>query len=370
MNENWDMIESVLVIGAGWVGRQIAACLHQAGFATYIHDTSPETAYDAKAWIAKELTSLKAQPFDMATSTMGSVELDVTDIAASELAITLEDAESNAADLKIFKGNEDETLDPPTQATDETACYEEPKPLEEVDNIASQVADDVMPLKVIDEHQVHVIEQLSELDSVDLVIECVPEMIGIKKRTLRTISKQFGKPTIIASNSSYFVPSILSKFVAYPERFAHCHFHVPVLRPSVVDIVGCEHTDASVLDKLTGLVEKTGHKPIRLKREHPGYVFNWLLQAVLKAALELKVNDVAEIEDIDNAWATVTGMPLGPFGIMDQIGLDVVEHTLHNSKWSDDQSPQVDELLSILKPLIAEGRLGKKTLGGFYQYGE
>ena len=203
---------------------------------------------------------------------------------------------------------------------------------------------------------------------IDLVIECVPEQVSIKKRVLKKLGQLSPAPVIIASNSSYFVPSLLSKYVAAPERFANIHFHVPVLKDSVVDIVGSASTLPQVVSRLKELTERIGHEPLMLRNEHPGYVFNWILQAVLKSSLELAALDVADPQDIDKSWKAVTGMPVGPFGMMDRIGLDVIEQVLSNSKWSDIPGATIEDMQKILTALTDSGNLGVKSGQGFYSY--
>ncbi len=204
--------------------------------------------------------------------------------------------------------------------------------------------------------------------SIDLVIESVPEQISLKKRVLSQLSAQYAAPTIIASNSSYFTPSVLSRFVSSPERFAHFHFHVPVQHESVADIVGCERTQPAVIDQLCELSNRIGQAPLRLRNEHPGYVFNWLLQSLLRSALELVARDVTDPAEIDRSWKAVTNMPLGPFGMMDRIGLDVIEQVLSNARWADTDQVSLERLIEILQGPLKQGNLGVKTGRGFYDY--
>ncbi len=201
----------------------------------------------------------------------------------------------------------------------------------------------------------------------DLIIECVPEQASLKRKVLKAYSQDFNSPTLLVSNSSYFVPSQLSRYVTSPDRFAHLHFHVPVHAATLVDIVPCAECNPEVLIALEVFAKRIGQTPIIQTVENPGYIFNWLLQFVLSGALELVDKQVANPQQVDLAWTTVTKMPLGPFGIIDRIGVDVVYQVMQNARWSSND-PKLERLMEILQPLIDSGRLGWKTGSGFYEY--
>jgi 3-hydroxybutyryl-CoA dehydrogenase len=171
----------------------------------------------------------------------------------------------------------------------------------------------------------------------------------------------------VASNSSYFVPSTFSKHVRHPERYAHFHFHVPIWKATVVDVASGPQTSEETLERLSLLAKKIGQTPIVQRRENSGYVFNAMLKSVLKSALELLDRDVATAEDIDLAWTKATGMPIGPFGIMDQIGLDILVQTMSNGRFVDGDEVWCP-LIAKLQPYIDAGHLGVKTGKGFYNY--
>ncbi len=282
-------IERVMIVGAGWVGRQIAARMAQHGVRVWLFDRYPSVTEQALLW----MQSIVHDP-----------------IESSSPYVTRE----------------------------------------WLPNIA-------------------IAEQISQ-PQVDLVIESVPEQLSLKKRVLGEIGLNHPAPTLIASNSSYFTPSILSKFVASPERFAHFHFHVPVQHESVTDIVGSNASDPAMIDRLAELSLRIGQAPLRLRRENPGYVFNWLLQALLRASLELVAKDVVDPAEVDRSWKAVTNMPLGPFGIMDRIGLDVIEQVLSNARWAENDSVSLDRLIEVLQGPLSQGHLGFKTQQGFYDYRE
>ncbi|QDV23799.1 3-hydroxyacyl-CoA dehydrogenase NAD-binding domain-containing protein [Aureliella helgolandensis] len=316
-------IDHAVIVGAGWVGRQIAARMAQHGLWVTLVDKSQEVCDDAWQW-------LKTLP------------------APSE----------NAAGVGVAAPS----------VTDSTPLPVEPSWMERIAMSCSLAEVFTTPLREAAEGDAADGMELAR--KIDLVLECVPEQVSIKKRTLRQISKLAGTDTIIASNSSYFVPSMLSAYVTEPRRFAHLHFHVPVLRDSVADIVGCDATDPAVVEALREMVVRIGIEPLLLRREHPGYIFNWLLQSVLKSALELTALDVADPDTIDQSWKAVTGMPLGPFGMMDRIGLDVIEQVLSNARWASPTEVDSAQLLALVQQHTEQGRLGTKTGRGFYDYSE
>lgn len=313
-------IERVIIVGAGWVGRQVAAKLASRGLRVGLVDRTVDIAREAREWISHCIDSddpLNQQsPLNADSSPAASPRTVLDRHAANQIRAEI----PWLAAVDVLAGLDELTRE-------EIACW---KP--------------------------------------QLVIECVSEQISLKRRVLRRLGELIAADCIIASNSSYFVPSLLSKFVSSPERFAHLHFHVPVLRNSVADIVGCEQTMPEVLDRLTELTQRVGQYPLLLRHEHPGYVFNWLLQAVLKAALELVAQDVVDAADVDRSWKSVTGMALGPFGLMDQIGLDVIEQVLSNARWVPRNSITDQQLLQIIRPMIEAGTLGIKSGIGFYNY--
>jgi len=280
-------IQHVLIVGAGWVGRQIAARMAQHGVDVWLFDRNRAVCDRSLEW----MRSMVNDPIESSSPAVSADWL--------------------------------------------------PK---------VQIADQIL------------------VPGVELVVESVPEQISLKKRVLSEISDRYPPPTIITSNSSYFTPTMLSRFVVAPERFAHFHFHVPVQHESVADIVGCDSTDARVIDRLCELSARIGQAPLRLRHEQPGYVFNWLLQSLLRASLELVAKDVTDPSEIDRSWKAVTNMPLGPFGMMDRIGLDVIEQVLSNARWADEDNISLDRLIEVLQAPLRKGDLGVKSGKGFYDY--
>ena len=203
--------------------------------------------------------------------------------------------------------------------------------------------------------------------SIGLLIESVSEQSSVKRKVLQKYSAAYPDTVIIASNSSYFLPSQLSRYVEQPHRFAHLHFHVPVAYATLVDIIGGPECKPEIVDQLEKFATSIGQTPLVQHVENPGYVFNWLLQSLLKSALELIDRNVATPDQIETAWKTVTKMPIGPIGIIDRIGVDVVLQVLRNASWNQTDD-SMNRLMAILEPLVDQGKLGWKSGEGFFKY--
>ncbi|MFN9436507.1 MAG: 3-hydroxyacyl-CoA dehydrogenase NAD-binding domain-containing protein [Planctomycetota bacterium] len=201
----------------------------------------------------------------------------------------------------------------------------------------------------------------------DLLLESVPEHVSLKRRILKGYSQVFPPSTLIASNSSYFTPSTFSEHVVAPERYAHFHFHVPIWKATIVDIASSPLTSDQTRARLVDLACRIGQTPIVNRVENTGYVFNWMLKSLLQSALQLLDRGVATPEEIELAWRKATGMPAGPFGIMDQIGLDVIHQTMSHARFVEGDASW-GPLLDHVERLVQNGSLGVKSGRGFFEY--
>lgn len=203
---------------------------------------------------------------------------------------------------------------------------------------------------------------------IDLISESVVEDPKIKGQVFAQFNRLCPPRTIFTTNASTLLPSMFAQETGRPARFAAMHFHPPVWDANIVDIMPHAGTDPSVVTLLGEFARSIGEIPIIEKKESSSYVFNSMLNAVMGAAMTLVVNGVASIEDVDRAWMGVTKMPIGPFGIMDMIGIDTLWHA--TTFWAT-QSPsdsQSQRYASFLKGYMDKGRLGVKTERGFYTY--
>jgi len=203
----------------------------------------------------------------------------------------------------------------------------------------------------------------------DLLIESAPENLTVKRNVLRQFHAICPPRTIFVTNASYLFPSSLAAASGRPERFAAFHFHVPVWHANVVDIMPHPRTDPAVTEALRRLAVSIGQTPVCVKRENPGYIFNAMLQPLLMSALDLVARGVADVEDVDRAWMAITKMPIGPYGIIDEIGLDSLHEMLQTGgRWG--MGSQAKKAAELVKGYIAQQRLGRKSNQGFYSYPE
>ncbi|MBP6786267.1 MAG: 3-hydroxyacyl-CoA dehydrogenase [Candidatus Promineofilum sp.] len=203
----------------------------------------------------------------------------------------------------------------------------------------------------------------------DLVSESVPEDPALKGRVLAELNALCPPRTLFTTNTSTLLPSMFAAATGRPERFCALHFHLPVWDANVADVMAHPGTDPAVVETVTAFARRIGQFPIVLGREQSGYVFNTMLNALLGAALELAAKGVTPPAEVDRAWMGIMHTPVGPFGIMDAIGLDTVwKITDYWAGVSGDPKLRINA--DFVKGYIDQGRLGHKTGGGFYDYPE
>ncbi|MDM7999222.1 MAG: 3-hydroxyacyl-CoA dehydrogenase [Dehalococcoidia bacterium] len=201
----------------------------------------------------------------------------------------------------------------------------------------------------------------------DLLSESVPEDPKLKGRVLAEFNRLCPSRTIFTTNTSDLMPSSFAKETGRPSQFAALHFHQHVWEANIVDIMPHPGTSQATVDLLKAFAESIGETPIVLKKEHPAYVFNYMLQALTRSAVDLVMNDVASVEDVDRAWIGVTKTVVGPFGMLDFIGLDLAWQI--SEKWAKSNSdPQQRARADFLRQYVDKGWLGVKSGRGFYHY--
>lgn len=206
------------------------------------------------------------------------------------------------------------------------------------------------------------------LSEADFVIEAAVEDLGIKRELFADLDRLTPEHAILATNSSNIVSSRIADATSRPEKVCNMHFFNPALVMKCVEVVPHEATSKVTVDAAVTVAEAMGKSVVRLNREIPGFVANRLLNALRREALDLYDAGIASFEDIDTAAKTALGHPMGPFEIMDLVGIDVV-HLIRLAEYEQTGAPEV-----LPHPLIRElyeaGRFGRKSGRGWYDYGD
>ncbi|MDY6903362.1 MAG: 3-hydroxyacyl-CoA dehydrogenase [Thermodesulfobacteriota bacterium] len=200
----------------------------------------------------------------------------------------------------------------------------------------------------------------------DIVSESVPEDPGLKGKVFARFNDLCPEHTIFTTNTSTLVPSMFAHATGRPERLVALHFH-DISLTNIVDVMPHAGTLPAVTGRVKAFAESIGQIPIVLSKENPGYVFNAMLSEWFKSAQTLAANGVAEPRDVDRAWMGVMHAPVGPFGVMDTVGLDTVWKI--TDFWAEKlQEPQARRNAAFMKQFVDQGKLGIKTGHGVYQY--
>ncbi len=199
----------------------------------------------------------------------------------------------------------------------------------------------------------------------DLVIEAVPEILDLKRETFVRLEAVCRPATILATNTSSLPVHTIASAVSDPSRVLGLHFFNPPHIMKLVEIVRADRTAPDVLDRARGFVSSLGKEAI-IVRDTPGFATSRLGLALGLEAMRMLEQGVASATDIDRAMELGYGHPMGPLKVSDLVGLDVrlsIAEILHREL--DDARFRPPE---ILRRLVAEGKLGRKSGEGFHRW--
>lgn len=203
------------------------------------------------------------------------------------------------------------------------------------------------------------------LDDAWLVIESVPEKLEIKIATWDQIDQAAPPDTIFGTNSSSYPSRLMAKSVRDKTRLCNTHFYMPP-ESNGLDLMSDGETDRGLLDTLLTVLPEFGVYPFEARRECTGFIFNRIWAAIKRESLAVVAEGVARPEDVDGMFKVNLGVPVGPFQMMDQVGLDVVLDIENN--YADEFPHLPKSVRDLLQSYVDAGKLGIKTGEGFYNY--
>jgi 3-hydroxybutyryl-CoA dehydrogenase len=198
----------------------------------------------------------------------------------------------------------------------------------------------------------------------DLVIEAVIESFDAKKSVFDTLGRHAHKDAVLASNSSTIVISRLAGFTGRPEQCCNMHFFHPVTVMHLCEVVRGPQTSDETVEAAMEFVRSIGRTPVLLQKEIWGFIVNRVLFAAAEEAMRLLEGGYASAEDIDTAVQKGLNWPMGPFHLLDFSGLDVFYGAMQD-RHRLGEGPEAPD---VLRKLVEEGRLGRKTGRGFFEY--
>lgn len=214
--------------------------------------------------------------------------------------------------------------------------------------------------------RIHVVDHLSELASCDIVIEAVGEQLDLKRKVFTELETVVRDEAILASNTSSLSITSLAAVMRKPDRMAGLHFFIPVPLMKLVEVVGGIATSRSTINTLMTISHRLGRQPIEC-RDSPGFVVNHIGRAFMPESLRIHEEGIANFWDIDKILCDNAHFRLGPFALLDLVGLDVafpVMESIYNQFY---QEPMYKPFVE-LKHRLDAGMLGRKSNHGFYEY--
>lgn len=202
----------------------------------------------------------------------------------------------------------------------------------------------------------------------DLIIEAVPENVELKKNMYREVEKYAPEDAIIGSNTSSISITELASATRNPEQFCGMHFFNPPQLMQLIEIIRGVKTSDETINTIVEVTKRMGKEPVVVNKDAPGFVVTRVLIPALNEAMYLVWEGIAEPAEIDKAIKLGLNWPMGPFTLLDYLGLDTVlsiTGVFQNEIGDPKYRP-----CPLLRQMVKAGMLGRKTGKGFYDWTE
>jgi 3-hydroxybutyryl-CoA dehydrogenase len=210
--------------------------------------------------------------------------------------------------------------------------------------------------------------ELKDFKDCELIIEAIIENKEIKTKVFTELEKHVSENCVIGSNTSSISITSLGAELQKPERFIGIHFFNPAPLMPLVEVIPSLLTEKSLAEKIYNLMKDWGKTPV-IAKDIPGFIVNRIARPFYGEGLRIVEENIATVEQVDDAMKTLGNFKMGPFELMDLIGVDVnfsVTKTVYNEYFYDPKYKP-----SLLQQRMSEAKLhGRKTGKGFYDYSE
>ena len=208
---------------------------------------------------------------------------------------------------------------------------------------------------------------LEEFSSVDLAIEAIVENLEAKREVFKALDVLCAQHAIFCSNTSSLTIVEMAATTARPDRFAGLHFFNPVPVMKLVEVVRAIGTSDETVARVTAFARSLGKEPIAA-RDNSGFVVNRLLVPYLLDAIRAHEQGVGSLEDVDTGMKLGCAHPMGPFELLDYVGLDTV-YAIAEIMFTEYREARFAPP-PLLKRMVLAGRYGRKSGRGFFEYDE
>jgi len=207
--------------------------------------------------------------------------------------------------------------------------------------------------------------RIEDLAACDIVIEAIIENFDEKKKTYAAVEAVVSPSTLLASNTSSLCITELAAATTRPDKFVGLHFFNPVPLMKLVEVVKALSTTDESFTRAYAFAQSLGKEPVTAP-DRPGFIVNRLLVPYLLDAIRAYEHGLGTIEDIDKGMALGCGYPMGPFTLLDFVGLDTTYY-IANIMFEEFKEPAY-AAPPLLKRMVLAGRCGRKSGRGFYNY--